>query len=302
VSGGVYYINLQSNPGRHIFSHAGDYGTFERFLTSALASCRATVHAFAWQPDTVHLVVQITDIPLGRFIQRLTSQYARSVHKQRGGTGHLFKQRYRALLIDPEVYLSRLIRYVHLRPPAEGATDGVESNRLTSHDAYLGITRIPWLTKAPALRDGAYSDFMKMPPDPDDASCFEHGSKWEPRARCGKLFLANALARPGVPENRGTIDQIIDEISLKMGLERQAVTSKSRHRKLALARALVAWHSIDRNIGTLAEVSRKLHRDPSTLSVAISRYRKLRPELFDNVAPESLQGGPLSPDGRTQAI
>jgi hypothetical protein len=301
VSGGVYYINLQSNPGRHIFSHTEDYGTFERFLASALASCRATVHAFAWRPDTVYLVVQITHIPLGRFIQRLTSQYARSVHKARGGTGHLFKQRYRALLIDPEVYLLRLIRYVHQRPPTQGATDGVESNPLTSHDAYLGITRIPWLTKAPALLGNAYSDFMQMQPDPDDPMRFENGAKWDRRVLIEKPALAILLARPSVPENRGNMDQIIDEVSLEMGLERAAVTSKSRHRKLALARAVVAWRSIDRNIGTLAEVARKLHRDPSTLSVAISRYRKLRPELFDSKAGITPRR-PLSPDGQTQGI
>jgi len=280
VPSGIYYIILYSNPGRHIFSHAGDYGTFERFLASAVASCRASVHAFAWQSDTAHLVVQITDSPVGRFIQRLTSQYARCVHKQRGGSGHLFKQRYRAVLIDPDAYLARLIRYLHRLPPTEGALDSIEPNRLTSHSAYLGMTRIPWLTKAPALTEKAYDELMKTPPDPDDAMLFERGAKWDSRVLVTKSDLAILLARPYVPENRGTMDQVIDEISLKMGLEREAVMSKSRHRKLALARALVAWHSIERNIGTLADVARKLHRDPSTLFVGMKRYRELRPELF----------------------
>jgi hypothetical protein len=58
------------------------------------------------------------------------------------------------------------------------------------------------------------------------------------------------------------------------------VFSRSRQRQLALARALIAWFATERRICTLSEVARRLRRDPSTLSVAISRYRELRPDLF----------------------
>lgn len=293
VPGGVYYIILRSNPGRHIFSHASDYGDFEKFLTSALARCRAYVHAFAWQTDAIHMVVQITDVSVGRFVQRLTSQYARHVHKQRGGSGHLFQQRYHAVLIDPDVYLLRLIRYLHLLPPHDGVAEGIDANRLNSHSAYLGLTRVPWLTRRLAFRmlvrqgkrpDKAYSELMHKPPDPRDSVRFERGSRRDPRVLGEAGFLASLPTRPCVPENRGSLDQVIDAISQRMGLEREAVMSKSRQRTLALARALVTWHAIEHGIATLAEVARKLHRDPSTLFVAVERYRVLRPELFDKVA------------------
>ena len=298
VPGGVYYIILRSNPGRHIFSQAGDYGDFERFLTSALARCRAYVHAFSWQTDSIHLVVQITDVSVGRFVQRLTSQYARHIHKQRGGSGHLFQQRYHAVLIDPEAYLLKLIRHLHLLPANEGVAEGIEPSRLTSHNSYLGITRVPWLTRRLAFRmlirqgkrpDKAYAEFMRKPLDPRDSVRFERGSRRDPRVLGEAGFLASLPTRPCVPENRASLDQVIDAISQKMGLEREAVMSKSRQRHLALARALVTWHAVEHGIATLAEVARKLHRDPSTLFVAVERYRVLRPELFDKVALSATQ-------------
>ena len=78
-----------------------------------------------------------------------------------------------------------------------------------------------------------------------------------------------------------SLDQVIDTVSSKLGLERTEVLSRSRQRRLALARALITWYATERGIATLAEVARRLERDPSTLFVAVERYRTLRPDLFN---------------------
>ena len=66
---------------------------------------------------------------------------------------------------------------------------------------------------------------------------------------------------------------------------------RSRQRRLALARALITWYATERGVATLAEVARRLQRDPSTLFVAVERYRMLRPELFNLTALQD--PGPL---------
>ena len=55
-------------------------------------------------------------------------------------------------------------------------------------------------------------------------------------------------------------------------------------RGLRLTSALITWYATERGVATLAEVARRLHRDPSTLFVAVERYRTLRPELFNVMA------------------
>jgi len=60
-------------------------------------------------------------MPVGRLMQRLSSQYARRVHRRQGNGGHLFQQRYHSLLIDPDAWLLKLIRYLHLIPVRSGA-------------------------------------------------------------------------------------------------------------------------------------------------------------------------------------
>jgi len=77
-----------------------------------------------------------------------------------------------------------------------------------------------------------------------------------------------------------TLDQIIDLVCMKLGVERKDLMSKSRKRELVLARSLIGWYATERGVATLCEVARRLRRDPSTLSSGIERYRKLLPALF----------------------
>src|SRR6185437_17175223 len=79
-------------------------------------------------------------------------QYARRVHRRQGESGHLFQQRYQALLIDPEAYLLKLIRYLHLLPVRSGCVADPDDYELSSHRAYLGTSEVPWLTTTAALR------------------------------------------------------------------------------------------------------------------------------------------------------
>src|SRR5438477_81690 len=174
VPGGVYYVVQRSNARQPIFTEEADYATFERLLSTMLVRCRVRAHAYCWETDAIHLVLQISDMPVGRLMQRLSSQYARRVHRRAGELGHLFQQRYHALLIDT--------------------------------------------------------------------------------------------------------------VTCTLGLERSEVLSRSRQRRLALARALITWYATERGVATLAEVARRLQRDPSTLFVAVERYRTLRPELFNLTA------------------
>ena len=65
-----------------------------------------------------------------------------------------------------------------------------------------------------------------------------------------------------------------------MCIDREKLFSPSRERRLALTRALIAWHVTQNQIATLTEISRKLGRDPSSVYTAYVRYQMARPQLF----------------------
>jgi hypothetical protein len=265
-----------------------------------LVRCRVRAHAFCWELDAIHLVLQILDMPVGRFMQRLTSQYARRVHRRQGELGHLFQQRYHALLIDADTYLPKLIRYLHLIPVRAGQVADANDYTLSSHRAYLGATSIPWLTTSAALHllaqrpdqaRYAYRRLMFEGTSVDDSVNFERGCADDPRVLGDRQFAAAIPRNMRVYRSTYSLEQVIDTVSCTLGMERSEVLSRSRQRRLALARALVTWYATERGVATLAEVARRLQRDPSTLFVAVERYRTLRPELFNLTALQD--SGPL---------
>ena len=286
VPGGVYYIVQRSH--LSIFNDAADYAIFERLLANLLARCRARVHAFCWEVNALHLVLQVTDLPVGRLMQRLTSQYVRRVHRRRGSGGQFFQQSYRSLLIDPDAFLLKLIRHVHLIPVRSGAVQDPDVYALSSHRAYMKMTRISWLTTAVALRmlaqrpdhaNFAYQRLMCEAPKPDEGVEFDVEHVLGDRE-----FIAAISSHTRVYRSSNSLDQVIDTVASTLGVERNEVLSRSRRRRLALARALITWYATERGVATLAEVARRLERDPSTLIVAVERYRTLRPELFNLTA------------------
>ena len=60
--------------------------------------------------------------------------------------GHLFQGRYKALLIDVDSYLLELICYIHLNPVRARIAQSPDEYPWSSHNAYLGIEKIEWLT------------------------------------------------------------------------------------------------------------------------------------------------------------
>lgn len=290
VPGGLYYVVQRGNARQPIFADASDYATFEQLLAAMVVRCRTRVHAFYWTKDAIHFAVQIADLPVGRLMQRLTSQYARKVHRKHGESGHLFQQRYHALLVDPDAYLLKLIRYIHLTPVRAGTVQEPGEYTLSSHNAYLGMTQVPWLTTGTALRmlnprmDQARQDFrrfMSEAPEGNDADLFDKGCTDDPRVLGDRAFMQVVPRAQRTYRSTHSLDQVIETVSSKLGLERSEVLSRSRQRRLALARALITWYATERGIATLAEVARRLERDPSTLFVAVERYRTLRPDLFN---------------------
>jgi len=287
VPGGTYYVVQRGSTTRPIFSQHTDYQLFERLLATALRRTGARLHAYCWTPDAIHIALQIDSVSVGRFMQGITSRYARSIHERAAESGHFFRQRYKAILIDPDAYLLKLVRYIHHLPVSEGLGGDPTAYPFTSHGAYLGKVEIPWLTTRTAMKllsgcdqNSEYAEFMAVAPVHEECTLFEHGSRHDARIVASPEFLENLPRHLRVYRSQLTLEQIIQTVTCRLGVDREHVLSNSRQREVTLARALIAWYATERRVATLSEVARYLRRDPSTLSVAVSRYRLCRPELF----------------------
>ena len=308
---GTYYIIQRGSKYGSIFLEQEDYARFEALLSVMLNERKALLHAYCWTPKAIHLLLQVETNIIGRFMQGLTSAYARQMNRRLGGNGHFFQERHSQMLIEPATYLLQLINYIHHVPVLEGVVSALDVYPHTSHQAYLGVSRVPWLHTATArafLANGSdhqvgYWNLMSEAPPLQLLQLFEpHGRRKTPRILGSADFLSN-LPRPLRPPRRHktSLDQITSNVAALRGVRREFILSKSRVHEYTLARAMIAWYATERGVATLSEVARYLSRDPSTLSCAITRYRSLRPELFTPtmfhpLAPigEGYTGGVLS--------
>lgn len=288
VEGGVHYVILHSNDGRDIFLDPEDYLSFTRLVERCVRACHARVYAFCWTAHELHFALQVSTLPLGRLIQRLASQHARRINRKLRQRGHLFQQRYWAVLLDQHTALPEVVRYIHLVPVKKGLTAEPADHPWTSHHAYLGYAKTAWVTTGTVFRmlespgryrRAAYRQFLQegldqLEPRPDGEISEAAGRTQDAE------FLTYIAPRRRRTLDPALLDRIIDSVANRLAVPREAILSPSRRRCLSLARALVAWHATCNDVATLTQVAQCFQRNPSTLCVGVERYRKTQPALF----------------------
>ncbi len=349
--GGIHYVVLFGNGGQEIFQDDADKQYFVELLAVARARCNAEIFAYCLTRRDARLVVRVTDVPVGRLVQRVATQYSRNNHAKYATAGYLFQHPYRAYLLEGTTHLLEIVRHVHLAPSEMGVTADLEGYRWCSHRAYLGLETVDWLNQGPvrellaggegasaagangsgapaagvpanggmggaavggapeasasvtgsAVAGGApgaesvaqtYQQFMSVrrrqvadstpeavpddSPPPSQLPSDDHFFGWLRR-------------HAGKPPATVTVEQVIQAVAKKMGVDRKRLLSTSRERRLTLTRALIGWHVTKNQIATLTEVSRQLGRDPSSVYTAYARYRAWRPQLFRDSLATILQ-------------
>jgi hypothetical protein len=356
--GGIHYVVLFGNGGQEIFQDDADRQNFMELLGVAQARCNAEILGFCLGQRDARLVVRVADVPVGRLVQRVATQYSRNNHAKYGTAGYLFQHPYRAYLLEGTTHLLDIVRHVHLAPLEMAVTADLEAYRWCSHRFYLGLEKLDWLHQgtvrellaARAARPaegapevvGAANGALASMPDSAQASGVHAlsgsapdvggagtgagdagdgptvgfaGAAEDLTQQLYRQFMnGNGAASPqeddtpppsrvpsddqffswlrrhaGKPPATVTVDQVIQAVARKMGVDRKRLLSTSRERRLTLTRALIGWHVTKNQIATLTEVSRQLGRDPSSVYTAYARYRAWRPQLFRDSLATILQ-------------
>lgn len=143
LSGSIYHVGLRGNAGRPIFRGLRDRRALEDVVISSLRDHRARAHGFCWMTNHIHLVVEIGDDRVTRFLIDLGERYAARLD---GETATLFELPGHAIHVCADPYLLELIRYVHLNPVRSGLVADPADYPWSSHRTYLGLPGAPWVS------------------------------------------------------------------------------------------------------------------------------------------------------------
>lgn len=280
VPGACYHVTARGNHRQPIFRRLDDRRRLDEIVEAAVEASRARIHAYCWMTNHLHLLVQVSDLPLGVLMQRIGTSFARHIQKSVPTTGHLFENRYHALLVDVDAYFLELLRYIHLNPVRAGIVSRPEAYRWSSHRVYLGRAESTWLTTdfALAMFDAEQgvarrrlAKFVDARLDSPSEPGYYAGHARDPRVIGRDSFLDGLFKQTGVKASKPSLDQIVREVCEKFGLDLDTLRRSSRVRKIVRARGFVAARACDDQIATLSEVAQFLGHSVSAMSRAKSR-------------------------------
>jgi REP element-mobilizing transposase RayT len=278
--GAVYHVILRGNAGQDIFFDDKDRRYFYRLLGEAQEKFGHRIHAFCLMPNHIHLASQMADVSLSRVMQNLSQRYTGWINFRQSRRGHVFQGRYKALLIDADSYLLELIRYLHLNPVRAGITESVEDYPWSSYRAYLGAEKLPWLTTDWVLAQfssrqrtarNKFEAFIREGYGEGRREEFYRGTK-EGRVLGDDRFFEEVVSLKGEKVRpQVTLERVLERVCQSYRIGMESLISAGRQHHPSEVRAMMSWIVRETKHLSLTELSKRLNRDISSLSVAARR-------------------------------
>ena len=113
---GYYHVINRGVEQRVIFKEAEDYRYFEELLCTYAPSYGVTLHNYCLMSNHYHLLIEIKDGMLSKFMRQINMNYAIYFNKKNRRSGHLWQGRFKSWYVTDEAYLYTLILYIEQNP------------------------------------------------------------------------------------------------------------------------------------------------------------------------------------------
>ncbi len=122
-----------------IFKDEMDYEIFLIILKKVTEQHDAKVHAYCLMTNHVHLLIETKNCEIGKLMQKVAGDYARTYNRKHGYRGHLFEDRYKSCLVKEDEYFLQTSRYIHLNPVKAKMVKHPENYKWSSYRAMIAL-------------------------------------------------------------------------------------------------------------------------------------------------------------------
>src|SRR5579885_1371273 len=144
--GAVYHVTSRGNERRKIVVDDQDRWEFIRVLAEAIEEEDVVCHAWVLMDNHYHLMLETPHANLSRAMWHLNGIYTQKFNRKHHRTGHLFQGRFKAIVVEKDVYLKELSRYVVLNPVRAKMVKTPGDWKWSSYRATAGLEkREKWL-------------------------------------------------------------------------------------------------------------------------------------------------------------
>ncbi len=121
--GAIYHVLNRGNYRSWVFEDDGAKLAFEKCLFEACERTGWVLHAYCVMGNHFHLALETPEPNLSEGMRWLQSVYAGRYNRFRKEAGHLFKGRFKSILVGDWDRLAWLCHYIHLNPARAGICD-----------------------------------------------------------------------------------------------------------------------------------------------------------------------------------
>ena len=140
---GYYHIVNRGVEQRTVFLEADDYEYFEELLCFYLESYNIILHNYCLMSNHYHLLIEIEEENLSKFMKQLNANYAIYFNKKYGRTGHLWQGRFKSWYVTDEAYLYTLMIYIEQNPLKANMIQELGEYPYSSYHYFLESTTVP---------------------------------------------------------------------------------------------------------------------------------------------------------------
>ncbi|MDD2335936.1 MAG: transposase, partial [Geobacteraceae bacterium] len=276
-----YHKMLRGNARQDIFLDDVDRFRFYLLVQEKIERFGCRVHAYCLMINYIHLVIQVDEKPLSRIMQNLSDRYTRWVNWRHNRVGHLFRGRYKAVLIDADSSLVQLTVYLHLNPVRSGMAATCEESEWSSHRSCLGANPTPWLTtekvlpqfsKKPATAKKLFLEYVWERNSDGHRDEFHGVGGVDSRVFGEDCFVNDVLRKAGSQsEKKLDIDTVLKVVESFYRITPEELMKPGQNRWYSEARSMAALGVSEWTSSTLMDLAKIAGRDITSLSSAVKR-------------------------------
>ena len=170
-----------------VFSDRVDRELFLNLVGECHQMWGIQVLAYCLMGNHYHLLFQTPQGNLSRVMRHLDGLYTQRYNRRHHRNGPLFRGRYKSIVVDEEVYLLGVARYIHRNPKEAGLVQRLERYAWSSYRVYMKKEKRPqWLDVSQLLgrfaqkgRLKAFQEYMGSEVE-EEVRKFYSSRKWVP--------------------------------------------------------------------------------------------------------------------------
>jgi putative transposase len=164
TGGFVYHVFNHGNGRQKIFRTEEDYQFFLELMAKASQIYPVKVFAYCLMPNHFHVVLRPEETGvLSRWVHWLLTSHVHHHHQIHKTKGHLWRNRFRAFIVQEDLHFLSVIRFVEGNPVRRGLVESADQWPWSSHLENIGRKEKRIVCPCPGELPPFWAEFVNSP-------------------------------------------------------------------------------------------------------------------------------------------